>query len=357
MFASVLRRQARTAAVSSYDSLFSRVWQTTHAPCQRPTRFLSFSAIRRFDVPVVQKQSQHPPSQQLFIGNLPYEVTEAEVREALESYGHINSLRLVLNPDGSSRGFGYITFSSVQESTAAFNAEIKILNRLMRVDYTMARPSHASGMASMRSPTPPSSTLYVGNMPFGTNEAEIREKFEPFGPLRSVRLSLDPQGTFKGFAHVEFEREDDAVAAHDSFAEEPLYMLDRNVKIDYAASRATGRKMPSPSLYFFDFRGDGLALRHSLSAFDQDIIRTYFLRSRVTGELTSTGFIEFKSVEAATAALQKHNGRMTKFGPLNLEFAVSSRQDANPQDRYNASVAARAQASDRVQRGYGDRDF
>ncbi|KAJ7055643.1 hypothetical protein C8F01DRAFT_994132 [Mycena amicta] len=311
------------------------------------------------DVPVVPRQSQHPPSKQLFIGNLPYEITEADVREVLEPFGRVDSLRLVLNPDGSSRGFGYVFFNTVEQATAAFNAEIKVANRLMRVDYTISRPLFSTGLASNRAPNPPSPTLYVGNMPFGTDEADIRDKFAPFGEIRSIRLSIDPNGTFRGFCHIEFAREEDSVAAYESFAEEPLYMLDRNVKIDYAASRVTARNSPSSSLYFFDFRGDGLALRHALRAFDKDITRTYFLRSRVTGELTATGFVEFKSVEAATAAREKYNGSSTQFGPLNLEYAVSARAPGGPDgSRYDASVAARAQASDRAQRGgYGQDDF
>nr|GAT56385.1 predicted protein [Mycena chlorophos] len=342
-------------ATASRASLRPRPVSNLNACLRRP---LSTTTPRRLQLPVIEKQSQSPPSKYLYIGNLPYEVTEAEVRNALSPYGSIDSLRLVINPDGSSRGFGYVLFNRLDSAVAAFNAEIKLVNRLMRVDYTTQRPAVNPGMGLVRPPSPPSATLYVGNMPFGTDEAEIREKFAPFGSIRSVRLGLDPSGSFRGYCHVDYEREEDAIAAFESFAEEPLYMLDRNVKIDYAAARVLARGSPSSSLYFFDFRGDGLALRRALRAFERDILRTYFLRNKVTGELTSTGFVEFRTIEAATAALEKYNGTTTQFGPINLEFAVSRSSRTLGDQLQSDSPAGRAQAGYRAEGGaYKQSDF
>lgn len=48
-------------------------------------------------------------------------------------------------------------------------------------------------------------TLYVGNLPFGASEADLRELFEVYGPVASVRLILDHRtGRFRGFGFVTF---------------------------------------------------------------------------------------------------------------------------------------------------------
>ena len=45
-------------------------------------------------------------------------------------------------------------------------------------------------------------SLYVGNMAYNTSESDIRELFEPFGPIVEVRIIGD-----KGFGFVEIPAE------------------------------------------------------------------------------------------------------------------------------------------------------
>ncbi|KAJ7689225.1 hypothetical protein B0H14DRAFT_2420782 [Mycena olivaceomarginata] len=191
------------------------------------------------------------------------------------------------------------------------------------MDYTAPRgPDRASARGGARPAAPPGRVLFVGNMPYGTEEADLRDKFLPFGPLRSIRLATKPGGEPRGFAHVEYLKEADAVAAYESFAEEPLYMLDRNLRVDYAPVRPTSTNPPTHRLYFYDYRGNEEALRTSLNDFETSIQRVYFLRSQLTGELTGSGFIEFMSVDRATDALKTVGGAVTPYGPLNLEYAL-----------------------------------
>jgi len=159
-------------------------------------------------------------------------------------------------------------------------------DRQVRLDYTAPRfdrPSRGSdenlGRGAARTPAPPGRVLFAGNLPFGAEEADLREKFEVFGPLKSVRIALRPSGESRGFAHVEFMREEDAVAAYESFHEEPLYMLDRNVRVDYAPVRPTSNNPPSHRLYFFDFRGTEEALRSALNEYETSIQRIHFRAS------------------------------------------------------------------------------
>ncbi|KAJ7726253.1 hypothetical protein DFH07DRAFT_714326, partial [Mycena maculata] len=189
---------------------------------------------------------------------------------------------------------------------------------------------YEGGPASEHAPT---RQLFLGNLPFDATDADLREKFEPFGPLKSVRISTKPSGESRGFAHLEFLREEDAVSAYNSFAEEPLFMLDRNVRVDYAPARPTSANPPSHKLYFFDYRGSEESLRETMRDFETSIQRTHFLRNQMTGELTGSGFIEFMSVERATQAIKTHNGSLTSYGPLNLEYAISRERTAAPGGR------------------------
>lgn len=48
--------------------------------------------------------------------------------------------------------------------------------------------------------------IYIGNLPYSTDEDAIRGMFEPFGDVRSVKLIEDRDtGRLKGFGFVEME--------------------------------------------------------------------------------------------------------------------------------------------------------
>jgi RNA recognition motif-containing protein len=53
-----------------------------------------------------------------------------------------------------------------------------------------------------------SKKLYVGNLPFSTNEDEIRDLFTPYGEVQSVNLIVDREtGRLRGFGFVEMNEE------------------------------------------------------------------------------------------------------------------------------------------------------
>jgi len=53
--------------------------------------------------------------------------------------------------------------------------------------------------------------LYVGSLPYSVTETQLRELFEPFGSVESVRLISDKfTGRSKGFGFVEFAENESA---------------------------------------------------------------------------------------------------------------------------------------------------
>jgi len=60
-----------------------------------------------------------------------------------------------------------------------------------------------------------SKKLYVGNLPFSTNEDEIRDLFAAYGEVQSVSLIVDREtGRLRGFGFVEMaEGAEDAMEA------------------------------------------------------------------------------------------------------------------------------------------------
>jgi len=84
-----------------------------------------------------------------------------------------------------------------------------------------------------------SKNIYVGNLPFSTNEDEVRALFEEHGTVDSVRLITDRDtGRLRGFGFVEMsEGGDEAITALDGtdFGGRPL-------KVNEARERADRKK-------------------------------------------------------------------------------------------------------------------
>ena len=57
-------------------------------------------------------------------------------------------------------------------------------------------------------------TLFVGRLSYDTTERKLRREFEPFGALKSIQMVQDLQGRPRGYAFVEFEREEDMTKAY-----------------------------------------------------------------------------------------------------------------------------------------------
>jgi len=59
----------------------------------------------------------------LFVGNLSYDVTEADLREAFEAYGSVSSASVISDREtGRSRGFGFVEMPADEEARAAMEA-------------------------------------------------------------------------------------------------------------------------------------------------------------------------------------------------------------------------------------------
>ncbi len=59
----------------------------------------------------------------IFVGNLPYDLTEAEMRAAFEAHGTVTSASIIMDKmTGRSRGFGFIEMADKAQGDAAIAA-------------------------------------------------------------------------------------------------------------------------------------------------------------------------------------------------------------------------------------------
>jgi RNA recognition motif-containing protein len=81
--------------------------------------------------------------------------------------------------------------------------------------------------------------LFVGNLPFSTEESRLQELFAQAGPVESVRVMRDQAtGRSRGFGFVEMATEDAARAAIEKFNETELD--GRRIAVNEARPPASG---------------------------------------------------------------------------------------------------------------------
>ena len=85
------------------------------------------------------------PSETLFVGNLSFDAGQDAVTQAFEPYGVPTGVRIPTDPEtGNYKGFGYVTFGSVEEAKSALEAMqgSYIEGRPIRLDYSQPRPQN-----------------------------------------------------------------------------------------------------------------------------------------------------------------------------------------------------------------------
>ncbi len=83
----------------------------------------------------------------LYVGNFPFSVDEAQLRELFSPYGDISELAMITDRDtGRSKGFAFITFATQQAAEKALELDGKDLGgRKLRVNIAQEREKKGGG--------------------------------------------------------------------------------------------------------------------------------------------------------------------------------------------------------------------
>ncbi|MED6130603.1 hypothetical protein PIB30_002195 [Stylosanthes scabra] len=94
------------------------------------------------------RRMSNAPSSKLFIGGVSYSTDEQSLREVFGKYGDVVDARIIVDRDsGRSRGFGFITYSSVEEASSAIQAldGQDLHGRRVKVNFASERPRGFQG--------------------------------------------------------------------------------------------------------------------------------------------------------------------------------------------------------------------
>ncbi|XP_061224746.1 heterogeneous nuclear ribonucleoprotein A1 isoform X2 [Neopsephotus bourkii] len=153
-------------------------------------------------------ESPKEPEQlrKLFIGGLSFETTDESLRSHFEQWGTLTDCVVMRDPNTKrSRGFGFVTYSSVEEVDAAMNA------RPHKVDGRVVEPKRAVSREDSQRPGAHLTVkkIFVGGIKEDTEEHHLRDYFGQYGKIEVIEIMTDRgSGKKRGFAFVTFDDHD-----------------------------------------------------------------------------------------------------------------------------------------------------
>ncbi|KAJ2628550.1 hypothetical protein GGF44_004459, partial [Coemansia sp. RSA 1694] len=120
--------------------------------------------------------------------------------------------------------------------------------RIKREHAVQARDGILRGLSTwdpslnLQATEDPYKTIIVARLNYDTTEKDLRAEFEPFGDIASVKMVSDTDGSFCGYAFVEFEREADMREAFRRA--DAMRILGRRIVVDVERGRTVKGWLP-----------------------------------------------------------------------------------------------------------------
>lgn len=254
----------------------------------------------------------------LFVKNLPYRLTEDEMREVFENALEI---RIVMNKEGNSKGMAYVEFKTEAEANKALEEKqgTEIDGRAMVIDFTgeKSHQEHQKGGGERES-----KTLIVNNLSYAASEETLQELFKK---ASSIKMPQTNQGRPKGYAFVEFPTTEDAKEALNSCNNTEIE--GRAIRLEFSSpawqkgnmNARGGFNQQSKTLFVRGLSED--TTEETLRESFEGSISARIVTDRDTGSSKGFGFVDFSSPEDAKAAKEAMEDGEIDGNKVILDFA------------------------------------
>ncbi|CAN1143961.1 RNA-binding protein CP33, chloroplastic [Linum perenne] len=185
-----------------------------------------------------QSQEAENHKRKLFVLNLSWALSVAEVKELFGQCGTVTDVEFIKRDNGKSKGYAFVTMASGAEAQAAMDKfhSKEVSGRVVTVEF-------ANGFRRKRE-TPSSEAshkLYVSNLAWKARGSHLKEFFSAgFKPVTSrVVFENSPGGRSAGYGFVSFETKEEAEAAIAALDGKEL--MGRPVRLKFSDPKGTGK--------------------------------------------------------------------------------------------------------------------
>jgi len=158
----------------------------------------------------------------VYVKDLDPAVTEAQLTEFFEKFGKTTSVAIMRNPDGTSKGFGFVCYEKHDDANSAVE---KMQSQLFGNKKIWCGPAQKKSEREQELKTKfrvlkleqmtkySGINLYIKNLEDEINEERLKKEFTQFGTIKSARIMVDEKGNSRGFGFVCYSTPEEAQRA------------------------------------------------------------------------------------------------------------------------------------------------
>lgn len=178
------------------------------------------------------------------LSNVSDDITEADLRRALESRGPVRSVTFIRGRARGSRkkhGRAFVEFAAADDAEAllASATQLLVCGQRLLLEPAIGRAARSDMLADGTGDEDQgtaeqgaSAKLLVRNVAFQATGKELRELLSTYGLVKSVRLPKRFNGRHRGFAFVEFSSKAEAARAKRALSSTHFY--GRHLVLEFA---------------------------------------------------------------------------------------------------------------------------
>jgi RNA recognition motif-containing protein len=140
----------------------------------------------QFDKQLLGSNKEKLLAHNVFIKNVPKELKHSDLQKKFEGLGKIKSLKVSLNADHTSRGYGFICFQDEATATKAVEFS-KEDGEVVAVKF---EPKDRRSFRKLNN------NVYVKNLPLEKTDADVKAMFAAYGNIKSLVLQKNPIGQY-----------------------------------------------------------------------------------------------------------------------------------------------------------------
>ncbi|XP_051942454.1 polyadenylate-binding protein 4 [Hippocampus zosterae] len=157
----------------------------------------------------------------VYIKNFGDDMDDEHLKELFDKYGKTLSVKVMTDPTGKSRGFGFVSYEKHEDANKAvedmngtdLNGKTVFVGRAQKKMERQAELKRKFEMLKQeRISRYQGVNLYIKNLDDTIDDEKLRKEFSPFGSITSAKVMLE-EGRSKGFGFVCFSSPEEATKA------------------------------------------------------------------------------------------------------------------------------------------------
>ncbi|GFN82123.1 polyadenylate-binding protein [Plakobranchus ocellatus] len=254
----------------------------------------------------------------VYVNNFGDNLNDKSLHELFSTSGHVVSAKVKTTPLGQSLGYGFVTYRSRTEASAAIKAlnNHTVGDRNIYVNFYQTRDERSIVLATHHMME--GTNLQVQNLHESIDDLQLEELFQYFGTITSAKV-MTKKNKSLGYGFVCYTSRESAQKAIDQMNNQTIHGNVLSVKVHVKKkSRQKGNNLRVDNL---DPRVDDVLLKREFQKFGT--ITSAKVMTYAKGNSKGYGYVCFSSPEEAKSALRNMHNKWLGQKPLTVTIDES----------------------------------